>query len=73
MSSFEQDAGAPGRSNIGQWAAGALRSLATLALSALLVWFAVFAVNETGLLQRPAPAEPHSPAAGSPFAQVAYG
>jgi hypothetical protein len=72
MSSFEHNLGVKRRSNAGQWAAGALRSLATIAVSALVVWIAVSAINETGLL-RPAPAEPHSPAGGSPFPQIAYG
>lgn len=72
MNAFEHDLGASRWSEMGQWAAGALRSIATIAVSALVVWIAVFAINETGLL-RPEPAQPHSPAGGSPFAQVAYG
>lgn len=73
MNGFEHDIGVSRRSAAGQWAAGALRSLATIAVSALAVWIAVSAVNETGLLQRPEPAQPNSPARSSPFAQFAYG
>lgn len=72
MSSIEHDPGVSGWSEVGEWAAGALRSLATIAVSALVVWIAVFAITETGLLQRPAP-ERHSPAESSPFPQIAYG
>ncbi len=72
MSSIEHDPGVSRWSVAGQWTAGALRSLATIAVSALVVWIAVFAITETGLL-RPAPAQPHSPAGSSPFPQIAYG
>lgn len=73
MSSVDHSLGVKRRSEVGQWAAGALRSLATIAVSAFVVWIAVSAINETGLLQRPAPAQPHSPAGNSPFPQIAYG
>jgi hypothetical protein len=73
MNGFEHGLGVPRGSQLGQWTAGTLRSLATIAVSALAVWIAVSAINETGLLQRSAPAQPHSPAGSSPFPQVAYG
>ncbi len=73
MSGFEHDLGVSRWSRAGQWAAGTLRSLMTIAASALVVWIAVFAINASGLLERPAQAEPRSPVGGSPFARVAYG
>ena len=73
MTNIEHNLGVKRRSEVAQWAGGALRSLATIAMSALVVWIAVSAINETGLLQRPAPAQPHSPAGNSPFPQIAYG
>lgn len=72
MGSWGQGVGVLLRSNAGQWAGGTLKALATLALSALLVWIAVSVVTDSGLLT---PAEPrqHSPAKSSPSAEVAYG
>lgn len=73
MNGFEHDLGEVQSSEVWQWAAGALRSLATIAVSAFVVWIAVSAINESGLLRRPAPSQPHSPAGGSLMAQIAYG
>jgi uncharacterized protein (DUF697 family) len=72
MSSFQQGLWSVRRSGVGQWAGGTIRALAAIGLSALLVWIAVCVINDSGLLT-PAPAQQHSPAGGSPFAQRAYG
>jgi len=72
MSSLGQDAQVSWRSDAGQWAGGTLKALATLALSALLVWIAVSVVTDSGLLA-PAKPRPHSPAQSSPSSEVAYG
>jgi hypothetical protein len=61
---------APRRSEAGQWAGGAMQALATIALSALMVWLLITAVNAAGLLPRPAP---HTPDAGDAYAERAFG
>jgi hypothetical protein len=73
MRRCELELGVARRSEAGQWAAGAVRALATIGLSALLVWIAVSVINDSGLLRRPAPAPEHSPAGGTQVAQIAYG
>ncbi len=60
------------RLNAGQWAAGAFKALAAIGLSALVVWAAVAAVRDAGLLAPFAP-EPPSPTGGGPFADRGYG
>lgn len=73
MPGLEQDLLMERQSVARQWAAGAVRALATIALSALVVWIAVSVINDSGLLRRPAPAPEHSPAGGTQVAQIAYG
>lgn len=72
MSSFGHGLEISWRSEAGQWAGGALKALATIALSALMVWIAVTVVMDSGLL-RPHTPQKHSPASVSPSAEVAYG
>lgn len=72
MSSSGQDMGASWRSNAGQWAGGTLKALATLALSALLVFIVVSVFIDSGLLTASEPVQ-RSPAVGSPSAAVAFG
>ena len=72
MSSLAKGVRGTWRSQAGQWAGGTLKALATLALSALLIWIAVTVVTDSGLLT-PAKPPQHSPSGGSPSGQVAYG
>lgn len=72
MSSLGQDAGVSWRSDAGQWAGGTLKALATIAVSALLVFIVVSVFIDSGLLTASEPVR-RSPAVGSPSAAVAFG
>jgi hypothetical protein len=72
MSSLGQGLEVSWRSEASQWAGGTLKALATIALSALMVWVVVTVVMDSGLLTTQTP-EHRDPAAVSPSAEVAYG
>jgi hypothetical protein len=73
MNGFQHDGWVLRRSGAGQWATGALKALATIAFSALLIWIAVSVVKDSGLLAPAASAPADSPSEGSHFARHAYG
>jgi hypothetical protein len=72
MSSLRQDVGVSWRSDAGQWASGTLKALATIAVSALLVFIVVSVFIDTGLLTASEPVH-RSPAVVSPSGEVAFG
>lgn len=72
MSSNGQNVGALWRSDAGQWASGTLKALATIAVSAVLVFIVVSVFIDSGLLTASEP-DQRSPAVGSPSAEVGFG